>query len=71
MVDPGHGRTGACLTPLSCPDQGAEKDALDLVATGHIRFLAGTESLLGFMMITWSAFFSHLIMARTWGERRN
>ena len=40
----------------------------DLAATGHIRFLAGTEALVGFMMITWSASFTYLIMARAWGE---
>lgn len=39
----------------------------DLAATGHIRFLAGTEALVGFMMITWSASFSYLIMERNWG----
>lgn len=40
----------------------------DLAATGHIRFLAGTEALVGFMMVTWSASFSYLVMARTWGN---
>ena len=40
----------------------------DLMATGHIRFLAGTEALVGFLMVTWSASFSYLIMARTWGQ---
>lgn len=40
----------------------------DLVASGHVRFLAGTEALVGFMMITWSASFSYLIMARAWGS---
>lgn len=40
----------------------------DLSAAGHIRFLAGTEALVGFMMITWSASFSYLIMARAWGR---
>lgn len=40
----------------------------DLAAIGDIRFLAGTESLVGFMMITWSASFRYLIMARTWGR---
>ncbi|WP_166256548.1 two pore domain potassium channel family protein [Marinobacter salicampi] len=40
----------------------------DLAATGDVRFLAGTEALVGFMMITWSASFSYLIMARTWGS---
>lgn len=38
----------------------------DLVATGHIRFLAASESLVGFMMITWSASFGYLIMRRAW-----
>lgn len=40
----------------------------DLSATGHVRFLAGTEALVGFMMVTWSASFGYLIMARTWGQ---
>lgn len=40
----------------------------DLAATGHIRFLAGTEALVGFMMITWSASFGYLVMARTLGK---
>ena len=43
----------------------------DLSASGHVRFLAGTEALVGFMMITWSASFSYLIMARTWGKDDN
>lgn len=43
----------------------------DLAANGDIRFLAGTEALVGFMMITWSASFSYLIMARTWGSDDN
>lgn len=37
----------------------------DLAATGDIRFLAATEALVGFMMITWSASFGYLVMART------
>lgn len=40
----------------------------DLFAAGPVRFLAGTEALVGFMLITWSASFVYLIMARTWGE---
>jgi hypothetical protein len=39
----------------------------DLAPTGPMRFLAGTEALTGFMLITWSASFTYLIMARTWG----
>ncbi len=39
----------------------------DLAAIGPIRFLAGTEALTGFMLITWSASFTYLVMARTWG----
>jgi hypothetical protein len=40
----------------------------DLAATGHIRFLAASESLVGFMMVTWSASFGYLIMRRTWDK---
>lgn len=39
----------------------------DLSPIGPMRFLAGTEALTGFMLITWSASFTYLIMARTWG----
>lgn len=40
----------------------------DVYATGNIRFLAGTEALVGFMIITWSASFGYLIMERTFGR---
>lgn len=40
----------------------------DLSAIGDVRFLAGAEALVGFMMITWSASFGYLIMARTFGD---
>lgn len=43
----------------------------DLHVTGPMRFLAGTEALVGFMLITWSASFTYLIMVRTWGEGTN
>ncbi len=40
----------------------------DLAADGNIRFLAGTEALVGLMMITWSASYSYLVMVRAWGN---
>ena len=40
----------------------------DLFATGPMRFLVGTEALVGFMLITWSASFTYLVMARMWGQ---
>lgn len=39
----------------------------DLHAEGPLRFLAGTEALTGFLLLTWSASFTFLIMARIWG----
>ena len=36
----------------------------DLVPTGYIRFIAGTESLVGLVMIAWSASFTYLEMQR-------
>ena len=39
----------------------------DLASSGQLRFLSGAESLVGFMLITWSASFTYLVMARTWG----
>ena len=38
----------------------------DLAPLGPIRFLAGTEALVGFVMITWSASFTFLEMQRYW-----
>ena len=38
----------------------------DLVPQGPIRFLLGTEAVVGFVMITWSASFAYLEMARYW-----
>tara|TARA_R110002096_G_scaffold256917_2_gene450161 strand:- start:69 stop:434 length:366 start_codon:yes stop_codon:yes gene_type:complete len=36
----------------------------DIVPTGHIRFIAGTESLVGLVLIAWSASFTYLEMRR-------
>lgn len=41
----------------------------DLVPVGPIRFVIGTEALLGLVMITWSASFTFLEMERNWRER--
>ena len=38
----------------------------DVAPVGPIRFMAGTISLTGFVMITWSASFTYLEMARFW-----
>ena len=38
----------------------------DLVPKGAVRFLFGTEALVGFLMITWSASFAYLEMQRYW-----
>jgi hypothetical protein len=40
----------------------------DFVPTGAIRFLAGTEALSGFILITWSASFTFIEMQRYWGR---
>lgn len=38
----------------------------DLVPRGAVRFLFGTEALVGLLMITWSASFAYLEMQRYW-----
>ena len=38
----------------------------DVVPVGAIRFLVGTESLTGFVLITWSASFTFVEMQRFW-----
>lgn len=41
----------------------------DLVPRGPVRLLAATESLLGLVLITWSASFTYLEMQRNWRPR--
>ncbi|MDX1497463.1 MAG: potassium channel family protein [Salinisphaeraceae bacterium] len=41
----------------------------DLVPHGPIRFLLGTEALVGLLMITWSASFTYLEMQNYWRTR--
>ena len=36
----------------------------DLVPAGYVRFLAGTESVVGLVLIAWSASFTYLEMRR-------
>jgi hypothetical protein len=43
----------------------------DLLPTGAIRFMAGTEALTGFLLISWSASFTFLEMQRFWGRNNN
>jgi len=38
----------------------------DIAPLGPIRFLAGTEALSGFVLITWSASFTYLEMEKFW-----
>ncbi|MGR9107481.1 MAG: ion channel [Gammaproteobacteria bacterium] len=38
----------------------------DLVPSGSIRFIVGTEALSGFILISWSAAFTYLEMQRYW-----
>jgi hypothetical protein len=41
----------------------------DLTPVGAIRVLSGCEALTGLLLITWSASFTYLEMARLWNER--
>ena len=38
----------------------------DMIPVGPVRFLAGSESLVGLVLITWSASFTYLEMDRFW-----
>ena len=40
----------------------------DVAPLGPLRWLAGTEALVGIMMVAWSASFAYLEMARHWRE---
>ena len=41
----------------------------DVAPTGPIRFLIATESVVGLMLIAWSATFTFFEMERNWRER--
>ncbi len=41
----------------------------DMIPVGPIRLLAGSEALVGLMLITWSASFTYLEMTRYWKGR--
>lgn len=38
----------------------------DVIPAGPVRFMAGTEALCGFVLITWSASFTYIEMDRFW-----
>jgi hypothetical protein len=40
----------------------------DIVPVGHLRFLAGLESLTGLVLITWTASFMFFEMQKYWTE---
>jgi hypothetical protein len=40
----------------------------DLNPLGSLRFLAGLEALLGFVLITWSASFLYFEMQKYWNK---
>ncbi len=42
----------------------------DIVPSGYVRFIAGTESLVGLVLIAWSASFTYLEMQRVADNKR-
>lgn len=40
----------------------------DVVVQGALRILAGTEALMGLVLITWSASFTYSELRRSWGD---
>lgn len=40
----------------------------DIVPLGPVRFLYGTQALVGFVLITWSASFAFIEMQRNWNR---
>lgn len=40
----------------------------EIVPTGFVRFLSGTEALIGLVLITWTASFLFMQMERHWRE---
>lgn len=72
MLDPANGRIDGA-TPVYFLDQVYFSAVCyttlglgDLVPHGAIRFMTGMESLVGFLLITWSASFTFFEMERHW-----
>jgi hypothetical protein len=42
----------------------------DFVAQGYVRYLTGVESLLGLLLVTWSASFLFLEMQKYWTDSK-
>ena len=40
----------------------------DIIPSGHIRFVTGTEAIAGLTFITWSASFTFVTMSQAWGD---
>lgn len=62
--------TGGGATLMNCMYFSAETYSTlgfgDLIPTGPIRLLAGTEALNGLLLIGWSASFAYIAMERFW-----
>jgi len=43
----------------------------DVYPLGDLRLIAGIESLIGLLMIAWSASFTYLMMEKFWGKNDN
>lgn len=43
----------------------------DIIPSGAIRFMTGTESIAGLTFITWSASFTFLVMQKSWDFTRD
>lgn len=43
----------------------------DIVPSGAIRFMTGTEAITGLTFITWSASFTFLVMQKSWSFERD
>ncbi|MGE5242209.1 MAG: ion channel [Bacteroidota bacterium] len=41
----------------------------DVYPLGDLRLIAGIESLIGLLMIAWSASFTYLMMEKFWNKR--
>ncbi len=43
----------------------------DIYPLGHLRLVAAVESLVGLVLITWSASYTYLAMSKYWGMNKN
>jgi len=77
LSDPQYGALQGIVMPATIVDTGYFSAVVfttlglgDIVPHGAVRIMVGPQSLVGFVLITWSASFTFIEMRRYWNDPR-